>query len=142
MLTTIESSLCEFHANFFIVALFNKICAGCFSYDLIGKLNEIYKNPNSSITVLAYVLDTYDERDLTNLRTHLKVDLPFKRADVHMSGVWRSLIDEFGEAQLNNILFIINANGEVLEVMELDKPELFFSRLSKIVMNKGGEITN
>jgi hypothetical protein len=120
------------NSKYYLVALFNNICDGCTSGVLIKKLNEIHKSTESSISLLIYLLDSHNEIDLKNLKTHLRLDLDIRVADSQMSRVWRKWIDEFGENQLNNILCLINQNGQVLKIMAHDSPNKFFSKLSKI----------
>lgn len=132
LLSSIESQILETNSKYYVIALFNQICIGCPSGQLIKRLDKIQRNSKSSLMPYVYLLDNFTEIDLGNLKSHLDLNLPIKIADSKMSNVWRFLIDKHGENQMNNIFCLINENGEVLDVMEPSKPRNFFSRLIKL----------
>jgi len=124
-----------------LVSLFTSICNSCASGAIIRKLNNLCAQNRKSLAILSILSDKYYKKeDIIGLKTQLKIRLPVFVADETLGKKWNFLIKEYGEKDLNNLMFILDKSGMVIEVVEpncSDCFSLFFERIESLTFNKG-----
>jgi len=104
--------------DYYVISMFTSICSGCFSGELVFFLNEFYNKNQNNIHVLCTLNDKFNDRDITRLKSQLKINLPVIIANNKLSQKWNSLIKEFRENDLTNIIFILNKSGIIIKVYD------------------------
>ncbi len=104
--------------DYYVISMFTSICSGCFSGELVFFLNEFYNKNQNNIHVLCILNDKFNDRDITRLKSQLKINLPVIIANDKLSQKWNSLIKEFRENDLTNIMFILNKSGIIIKVYD------------------------
>lgn len=122
----------ENNYEYFIFSMFNNICTGCPSGTLINKLKEADKSASGSAHFLIILSDDYTENDVNNFKIHLEINFPVLKADEQLMNKWNQLIEEFSKIELNNIIFSVSKEGEILDTIMLNRWNEFFNNLSII----------
>ena len=118
--------------NYSLISMFTSICSGCLSGELVFFLNEFYNKNQNNINVLCMLNNKFNDKDITRLKSQLKINLPVFISDEKLSQKWNSLIKEFRENDLTNIIFILNKSGIIIKVYdESCKCWIQFSRFLK-----------
>lgn len=104
--------------DFFVISLFTSICGGCTSGSNFQYLKDFHLKNHEFTRVLCILSDKYNENDIINLKSQLRVEFPVFIADHALSLKWNSFIQEFNEAYLNNIMFITDKAGNIIKVLD------------------------
>jgi len=122
----------EEYFDYYVMSMFDNVCTACQTGKLINRLKELHKLDSTYIYFLIILSDNYNENDINNFKTHLKISIPVIRADKQLSNNWNQLMKEFSNIELNNIIFLMDKKGKIIKLMEPDNREEFFSYLSKM----------
>lgn len=113
----ITMHLPEIKKKFSIICLFCTICNTCTSGAIINALNDIHRNDKRPVYVLGVLNNKFSDADLKSLRSQLDIHFPFVIADSTLSKKWNSLISNYRESDLDNIVFVTNNSGKILRVL-------------------------
>lgn len=115
------------YKDFYIISLFTSICAGCRSGSIIINLNSFYLKSLNIADVLCIFSDKFNEVDLVSLKSQLLMRFPVSIADQTLSRKWNYLIKEFSEAEITNIVFIIDKWGKIIRILDPNCSDCFES---------------
>ncbi|MFQ6084521.1 MAG: hypothetical protein ACE5WD_14360, partial [Candidatus Aminicenantia bacterium] len=105
--------------DYFIISLFTSYCGSCKSKLIIDFLKEIYNKNHESVYILVILNgDFYNLDDIKSLQSQSRVNFPIIIADLTLTQKWTSLIHEFREDYLKNIVFIMNKSGKILRILD------------------------
>jgi len=113
----------------YVVSMFNDFCQTCRSGKLLFLLNELHEN-NPLRGIIIFISDNYSENDRINFIKSLNIKTPVFIADKLLSEKWNSLSDEYGISNLNNIIFYMDKNGNILHIFDIRRPDFFFEILN------------
>ncbi|MCP2519369.1 hypothetical protein NLC26_01600 [Candidatus Aminicenantes bacterium AC-708-M15] len=103
--------------RYFIFSLFTSFCESCLSGAIINNLKKIYsKNKNFIYVMCILNADFHTKEDIESLRSQSGINFPIVIADSLLNQKWVSLIHEFREADLTDIVFIVDKTGKILKV--------------------------
>lgn len=104
--------------KYYVVCLMAHVCSSCMSGSIIDRLNLYYEkfSNNGIMNVIILLNHSYD--DIKILRKHFNIRYDLIAADDKMTSTWRTFANEFGEAELTNVALLLNAKGEVINIME------------------------
>jgi hypothetical protein len=112
----IEEILNKNNRKYNIIGLFSYLCDSCFSGSLIGRLNNIHNKQN--INVLAIMLGNYNDRDIDNIKKQLYLRIDIYKAESKLNNKWRSLVKQFSETELSDIVIIVDEAGLILKAYD------------------------
>jgi len=116
--------------NYFLISMFTNICMDCPSGRLIDQLKKSYELLNNSIFYLAVLSSNYEDNDIDNLKTLLKIKFPVVKADDNLLKKWNELTLGAKESKKSNIVFLLNNIGEIIKVIEPNNYKEFFDYLN------------
>lgn len=117
-LEQVEDILRNNKKDYYIVSLFTKICDTCSGGLSIGVLKKKYSERKDTIYIIGLLHNSYSEDDLSILKSQLEINFDMSRADNILSEKWDSLISQFREDDLTDIVFIMDKSGRILKVMD------------------------
>ena len=104
--------------DYYVISMFTSICSGCFSGKLVFSLDRFYNKNQGNIYVLCILSDKFNDNDITRLKSQLKIILPVIIAHEKLSQKWNTLIKEFREHDLTNIIFIMNKSRVIMKIFD------------------------
>jgi hypothetical protein len=103
--------------EYYIVCLFNSICGGCFSGEIIRYFDKISANNNPIVFVVCILNNQYfSNNDILALKSQMNILMPIYLSSKLLSTKWNKLITDYRASELNNIIVIIDKYGEILRV--------------------------
>jgi hypothetical protein len=105
-------------AEYYIISLFNSICASCISGQIVEKLKKIHERVNPLFYCLVILSEDFSDNDLANLKSQLDIQFKLMKADNKLNEKWNQLSNEFSSSDLNNILILIDGRGQVIKTAE------------------------
>lgn len=118
--------------DYFIISMFTNICMGCPSGWIVNELKKLHELFGHSMYFLIILSDDFNENDIDNLKTILKIKLPVIKADEILLKKWNQLNTELGKSRPNNIVFLLNKKGQILIVMKPPQQKEFFNHLIRL----------
>jgi len=118
--------------NHFIISMFNNICMDCPSGRILKELITSHEIINDSVSFLVILSENYDENDIENMKDIFKIKFPIIKADEGLLKKWKYLDTKTGTSKLSNIVFLVDKNGKVVEVMKPPFQKEFFSNLIRL----------
>lgn len=120
--------------DYFIVAIFNSICNECLSGAIVHKLVDLYADNRDHLYVLGIIPDDYKDNDIENLENFLNIEFHIERADPEFKKKWDALVSEYSEAELTNILFLVDSEGKLIKSTNNDPDRLkeFFASVHSL----------
>ena len=120
--------------SYSIVAIFNSICNECLSGGIVHKLANLYSGNRDRLYVLGIVPDDYKDNDIENLKNFLNIEFQIERADPNLKNKWDALIAEYSEAELTNIILLLDKDGKLIKSTNNDQNNLkeFFVYVSSL----------
>lgn len=100
-----------------LFALFASICEGCYSGSVIKVLKEIQTKGGDGLDIYCFVSKKYSENDILGMTSQLSIDFPVSPIDVLFSRRWDELTKIYGEDSLNAVVFIMDNNARVVDVL-------------------------
>lgn len=125
--------------HYFIISMFTSFSADCESGRIINTLQKIYSQNLNSVYVLAILnADFIKKEDINNLKSQSKVDFPIIIADHRLNQRWSSLMYEFRETDLTDIVFVMDKSGEILKILDQSCKcyNGFFSFVYSLIQNE------
>ena len=123
--------------NNYIISMFNELCNTCLNGQIINNLMKSYEENHGSSYYLIMLSDNFSENDINNFKKFLKIRFPVVIAEESLSAKWYQLAEEFGKSKLNNLVFFINRNGDILSLMDPHNQDDFFDYINFV--NKTNE---
>jgi hypothetical protein len=103
--------------EYFLISLYTTICYSCSGGKIIRALKDIHrKDKNETIYILSIISRRYKEQDIHNLKTLLKIPHPVIRANNELDSKWNSLIEQYREDYLTDIVFLVDKSGTILKI--------------------------
>ena len=124
----------------FIVSMFTTFSADCGRNRIINTLQKIYSQNLNSVYVSAILNADFNKKeDINSLKSQSKVDFSLIIADQKLNKKWSSLIYEFRETDLTDIVFIMDKSGEILKISDRSCRcyDEFFRFVDSLIKNKG-----
>jgi len=121
--------------DYFVISLFTDICVECPSGRLLNKLKELDALKKNSFYFATILSDDFTEDDIKNLKEQIDIGFDVLKSDGKLSKKWRQMIEEFGEFNLTDIVFLLNEKGEIVQraYPGCECYQDFFSYLDKII---------
>ena len=119
--------------DYFVISMFTDVCGNCLTGEIINELkkkNDLY---HDSIYFLILLSDDFSTADINNLKEIIKIKIPVRRAKGELLGKWKKLREEYGMILVNNIVFLINKDREIVDVMIKNRWQEFFIKMDSIV---------
>jgi len=105
--------------EYFIISLFTSFCSSCKSGAIINELKKFYSYNQSLIYVMSILnADFYKPEDINSLKSQSGIDFPIIIADKLLNQKWSSLIHEYRENDLTDIIFIVNKLGKIERIYD------------------------
>jgi len=104
--------------EFYVISLFTSICSGCKSGSIMKNLKSFHLKGQNYAYVVCILSDKFNENDIISLRSQLGIKFPVIIADQALSAKWNSLINEFSEAEVTDIIFIMDKSGKIIRVLD------------------------
>jgi hypothetical protein len=117
--------------EFYIISMFNEICTSCLTGKILNQLKKSYEDNRTSNYFIVFLSDDFTENDLRNFKKLNNIKCRVIRANKKMATRWRELADEWGKDHLNNIVFKLDETGEIVHVLNLEMPGMFFYHLNE-----------
>ena len=113
--------------------MFTDVCRDCLSGGLINELKKKSKLYHNSTLFLVILSDDFSTTDMANFKEITKIDIPILKAEGELKKKWNALKKEYGIFQLNNIVFLMNRNGKILNVMERNLWQEYFINVTSLI---------
>ena len=105
--------------KYFIISLFTSFCGSCKSGAIINELKKIYSDKQNPTYVMSILnADFYKPKDINSIKSQSGIDFPIIIADQLLNQKWSSLIREYREIDLANIIFIVNKFGYIERIYD------------------------
>ncbi|MEW6456785.1 MAG: hypothetical protein AB1410_08765 [Acidobacteriota bacterium] len=118
------------NSKYYVASLFTRICMSCRSGFIIKELKELYNLNNNLAYFLIIVSRDFNEKDIKNLKENLGIEFSVIRADKKLAKRWNQLRDRY---DLNYLVFVINENGDIINIMDTRSPHDVFIYLRRIL---------
>jgi len=112
--------LMEEKKEFGVIAFLRTVCGECLSGFLTSQLMKLHTNHSQKVSVLSIIPSDYSDIDIENLKNFLNIGFRVERADQQLSEKWQSLISQFRESDLTNIVFLVDKSGTIIRVAQND----------------------
>lgn len=105
------------------------------SGSIIDRLNLYYEKSSNNGIMNVIILLNHSYDDIKILRKHFNIRYDLIAADEKMTSTWRTFAHEYGESELANVALLLNAKGELINIMEPNCGCLddFFNKLRIII---------
>ena len=90
-----------------VVAIFNSVCTGCQSGDLVATLNR-YAEKRPDVKFLALLPQDYSSADLENFKSNLGVKFDTERVGATLSREFGKLVSSYGQSRVNGMVILID----------------------------------
>lgn len=101
----------EYHLG----AFFNAFCDACQSGRILSFMKDVTRINPSQWGCFIVFKDDLGEQDIENFRSQMKVDFPLVASSREFKSKWESLADEYSESELNEIVVIVDHQGNIIE---------------------------
>ena len=120
--------------EYYLISMFIEICSGCSSGSIMERLKKTHLEKKEFIYHLAFVPKSFTENDINNLKSEFNLRFTIVNADEQFNNKWNQLIEEYGQSNLTNIVFLIDKAGTVLRTMDGNCSciEEFFSHIKSL----------
>jgi len=102
--------------DYFIISLFAEMCSFCESGKIISEISRLYTTQKNKIAFLTILSDDFEENDVQNFKSNLKIQYKVIRANSVLAENWNNLIKKFRRSDLTNIILLINKEGKILKI--------------------------
>jgi hypothetical protein len=119
-----QSLLLEENKEYCVMTFLRSVCAECLSGTLTSELMKLHSDYSPLLSVLSIVPSDFSYNDIENLKNFLSIGFRVERADKPLSEKWNSLIFQFRESDLTNIVFQVDKNGTIIRVAPNDPRHL------------------
>jgi len=126
--------------NLFIISLFTSFNNACSTGAIIEFLNKIFIENQNSVYVSGILNSSFNsEKDIVSLKSQSQINFPLIIANPILNCKWDSLIHEFREIDLTDIVFIIERDGRILKVYDKECRcwNEFQDFLSSLILKRG-----
>lgn len=102
--------------DYYVIAMFANICAGCSSGMILESLRDIYSKRKTSVSVTCILNGSFTNQDAINLGAQL--GLPFRTvvADESLGARWKWAINEYSERDVTDMVMIIDKKGKIIKL--------------------------
>lgn len=124
---------------YIVIALFTSICSGCRSGEIMQHLQKLDETKDNLISITCILGADLSEIDSVNAKSQLRLPFPLIVASYDLRLRWDSLITEYSESELTDIVIILDKQGDVLDVAHpncQDCWNAFYARLDKLGTEK------
>jgi len=105
------------NVSFHIFGFMNDICETCGSGSVVALLKTLNKNQDFSINlIIGNFSFEYSENEISALKSQAQIEFPIIKADDKLSEKWNHFSHEYSKNELNNIIFVIDRNIEIISI--------------------------
>jgi hypothetical protein len=109
-----------FHKNnnkYLIFTMHASLCAGCASGQIVNILNDIYSKKANVFQIICILHNKFNNSDIANIKRNLGLQFPIYLADKLLNEKWSTLIEEYGETNVTNIVALMDKSGKVIDIL-------------------------
>ncbi len=137
----IDSIITGEDKKLFVFFLFINLCEPCGGGAVVDQLKQLNANYGKQAGIFSISYSRYTDRDIAALKSQAKIKFPITLADSLLFGKWESLIRRYNRRRLDNIVFVTDKSGKILNVMHSTcKCFRSFFRITHSIMKERLEI--
>ncbi len=121
--------------KYFVISLFTKICDSCSGGGIIRALSTIEQKKEQPPYILCVLnKGKFRERDIPAMESQLKINFDIAIADNTLDKKWDSLINQYREDYLTDVVFLLDDSGKILKIADrsCDCYSSFFSFVNSL----------
>lgn len=128
-----------FNDEYLLIAFLTDFCDSCLSGYILYQLDKIQNYKSSKIGVCAVLYgNKYFDKDIDGLKSQSGYQFPIYISKNTLTQRWRKYILKFNEKTVSDIVFLIDNNGNVLDIFnkKFDNLDMFFKNITNSIKIK------